>query len=247
MTDLPHQLIETLRAARHVVALTGAGVSQESGLNTFRDAQVGFWAQYRPEDLATPQAFERDPQLVWDWYAMRRTQARAAAPNPGHLALAEMASLFESFTLLTQNVDGLHQRAGSPAVIELHGSIQNVRCASCGLHYETWQETSGQVPHCPACAGLLRPNVVWFGESLPSAALQAALDATQACDLFFSIGTSGLVHPAASLAYAALEHSACLVEINATETPLTVHATHALTGTSGQLLPSLLNAYHTAR
>jgi NAD-dependent deacetylase len=240
--DFPDQLIQTLRKAQRVVALSGAGISQESGLRTFRDAQDGLWAQYRPEDLATPQAFQRNPRLVWDWYAWRREKVYQAKPNPAHYALAEMAKFIPHFTLITQNVDGLHQAAGSPNVIELHGNIRRVRCSVCGQVHSQWHQTSHEVPRCSACNGLLRPDVVWFGENLPHAELETALEAARSCELFFSIGTSGLVQPAASLAYLAQQSGACIVEINAEATPLTPHADFSLQGKAGEILPALVKA-----
>src|SRR5512142_2381963 len=148
-------LIEKLRMASRIVVLTGAGVSQESGLRTFRDAQIGLWAQYRPEDLATPEAFEKNPKLVWDWYAMRREKVKAVEPNPGHYALAEMERRAPNFTLITQNVDSLHQKAGNVAVIELHGNLQRVKCSICGKQAHGWDESPDSVPHCPLCGGFL--------------------------------------------------------------------------------------------
>lgn len=240
--DIPPALIELLRTTERAAALTGAGVSAESGVPTFRDAQTGLWAQYRPEDLATPDAFQRNPKLVWDWYAMRRARADTVAPNPGHTALAEMARRIPAFTLITQNVDGLHQKAGSPQVIELHGSIRRVKCFHCGEIAHSWQEDGPHVPQCASCGGLLRPDVVWFGEMLPAKALEAAVEAARNCQVFFSIGTSGLVQPAASLAYAAKERRAALVEVNLEPTPLSPLADFCLHGQSGIILPALVQA-----
>lgn len=238
--DIPPALIELLRNAERAVALTGAGVSQESGVPTFRDAQTGLWAQYRPEDLATPEAFQKNPKLVWDWYAERRVRANTVAPNPGHTALAEMGKRIPSFTLITQNVDGLHQKAGSRDVIELHGNIRRVKCSACGQVAVRWRENSPEVPRCFSCGGLLRPDVVWFGEMLPAGVLEAAAAAARNCRVFFSIGTSGLVQPAASLAYAAKSRGAALVEINLEPTPLTPLADFCLHERSGQILPKLV-------
>lgn len=240
--EFPAELLSYLRAASRIAVLTGAGVSQESGLRTFRDAQDGLWAQYRPEDLATPQAFAQNPRLVWDFYAMRRLKAGEVQPNPGHYALAELEKRAATFTLITQNVDGLHQRAGSRHVIELHGNITRARCAECGFFPQSWAETAEEVPPCPRCGGLLRPDVVWFGETLPPEALSAAVEAARHCQAFFSIGTSGLVQPAASLAFAARERGAVIVEINAEATPLTPHADFFLQGNSGEILPALIRA-----
>jgi NAD-dependent deacetylase len=239
---IPDDLIRFLRRAERLAALTGAGVSQESGLRTFRDAQTGLWAQYKPTDLASPEAFARDPGLVWDWYAWRREAIKGVRPNPGHYALANMARHVPDFSLITQNVDGLHRMAGSPHVIELHGNLQRVKCASCGAQAEAWEEADGNVPRCQLCGGLLRPDVVWFGEALPRAELEAAVEAARACHLFFSIGTSGQVQPAASLAFAAHNRGAVVVEINAEPTPLTPKVDFALHGKSGEILPALVQA-----
>lgn len=239
---IPGKLIHALRVAQRIVTLTGAGISAESGVPMFRDAQTGLWAQYRPEDLATPQAFRRDPKLVWEWYAWRRELVSKATPNAGHVALAQLAARVPQLTLITQNVDGLHQHAGSANVIELHGNITRTKCFDCGALAETWAEDDSVPPKCPACGGLLRPDVVWFHETLPRAALIAATEAAQTCDVFFSIGTSGIVEPAASLSFEALRGGAVAVEVNPNETPLTAHATYALHGPAGTVLPALLRA-----
>ena len=236
------KLMRVLRAARHIAVLTGAGVSAESGIPTFRDAQVGLWAQYRPEDLATPEAFERNPKLVWDWYAWRQELVRRSQPNPGHYALAEMQQRVPELSLITQNVDGLHQLAGSGGVIELHGNIIRTKCSRENIVIDQWADTGETPPRCPRCEAYLRPDVVWFGELLPAAALEAAAQAASTSDVFFSIGTSSLVEPAASLARIALRRGAAVVEINATTTPLTSSATFALQGASGEILPALVKA-----
>lgn len=238
----PSDFLTLLRRTSSLVALTGAGVSQESGLRTFRDAQTGLWKQYKPEDLASPQAFARDPKLVWDWYAWRREAVKSARPNPGHYALVEIEKRIPNFTLITQNVDGLHRMAGSRNVLELHGNIQRVRCADCGTFTETWDDDVESVPRCRRCGGLLRPDVVWFGEALPRDQLEAAIEAARSCEVFFSIGTSGVVQPAASLAYAARNHGAVLVEINLEPTPLTSKADYVFHGKSGEILPALVKA-----
>jgi NAD-dependent deacetylase len=247
---IPQALIDRLKGANHVCVLTGAGISAESGMPTFRQAQTGLWERYRPEDLATPLAFRRDPRLVWDWYAWRRELALAAHPNPGHLALVRLQDILESagraFTLVTQNVDGLHQRAGSRQVIELHGSLLRLRCFDENTPVENWAPPDGApfpgsiLPLCPNCGSLLRPDVVWFGEALPADGLQAAWQAASDCDLFFSIGTSALVEPAASLPALARRHGALLVEVNPAETPLSATAHHVLRGPAGEILPALL-------
>ena len=240
--NISQGLILALHKSTSIAVLTGAGVSQESGLRTFRDAQTGLWSQYKPEDLASPEAFTRNPKLVWDWYAMRREKIRSVLPNQGHVALVELEQHISTFTLITQNVDGLHQKAGSVNVIELHVNLQRVKCSLCGKKVSEWSETKEEVPACQVCGGLLRPDVVWFGEALPRTALEEAVLACRNCDLFFSIGTSGLVQPAASLAYAARNNGAALVEINTERTSLTTKVDFALSGKSGEILPALLKA-----
>ena len=242
--NFPTDLLRFLRS-NHVAkwaVLTGAGVSQESGLRTFRDAQTGLWAQYKPEDLASPEAFRRDPKLIWDWYAWRREAVKAVRPNPGHYALVEIENRIPGFTLITQNVDGLHRMAGSRNVLELHGNIQRVRCAECYTFTETWGDDTEAVPQCSVCGGLLRPDVVWFGEALPRDQLAAAVEAARSCEVFFSIGTSGVVQPAASLAHAARNRGGLVVEINEEPTPLTPKVDYAFHGKSGEILPELVKA-----
>ncbi len=240
--DIPPRLVEALRQARYVAVLTGAGVSAESGVPTFRDALTGLWAQFNPEELATPQAFRRNPKLVWDWYAARREMIQRVAPNAGHRALAEMERRVPRFTLITQNIDSLHQRAGSRRVLELHGSISRVKCFREETMIAQWKEEGLVPPRCPNCGSYLRPDVVWFGEMLPADAMEEATEAVQTCDLFFSIGTSGVVEPAASLSYAALENGALVVEVNPERTPLSAHAAFHLAGPSGRILPELVRA-----
>lgn len=230
-----------LRSARRVAVLTGAGISAESGIPTFRDALTGLWARYDPEELATPGAFRRNPELVWDWYAERRAKVKEARPNPGHYALAELERRVEAFRLFTQNVDGLHQEAGSRNVVELHGSIRRVRCADCGRQAEQWDESGDRPPRCGACGGMLRPDVVWFGEYLPPGALEAAWAAAEDCDVFLSVGTSNLVEPAASLPWHAHRHGAQVIVVNTTAEgqrngPGILH----LTGKAGAVLPGLI-------
>lgn len=241
LPDLPEPLIAKLRKARRVTVLTGAGVSAESGIPTFRDAMTGIWARFRPEELATPQAFAANPRRVWEWYAWRRGLVSGATPNPGHLALARLQDLVE-LHLITQNVDGLHQQAGSRAVVELHGNIARTKCSREHRVVEAWPETDALPPPCPHCGALLRPDVVWFNEALPEQALRDAVTAARACDLFFSIGTSALVQPAASLIYEAMGQGATTVEINPTETGQSREVDFALSGPSGQILPALLAA-----
>jgi len=198
VTRIPDAAIAALRDARHVCVLTGAGVSAESGVPTFREAQTGLWEKYDPLDLATPEAFLRDPVLIWRWYRWRRELVAKAEPNPGHIALAKLAALVPQLTLVTQNVDGLHQRAGSNNVLEFHGNIFEDRCFAEGCVVGC--DTESAVPICPGCGSNVRPGVVWFGEAIPTRALNDSLEAAADCDVFLSIGTSSLVFPAAGLA-----------------------------------------------
>lgn len=239
---LPKGLSQILSKASRVAVLTGAGISAESGIPTFREAQTGFWSRYDPEDLATPQAFHRNPRLVWEWYAWRRELVSRAAPNPGHYALAALELLFPEFTLITQNVDGLHQQAGSHRVLELHGNIRRIRCSVENVIIDSWTERGEIPPRCPHCGERLRPDVVWFGESLPRQALEAAWQAAGSCQVFFSIGTSSLVEPAASLAYIAKQAGAKIIEINPQPTPLTHQADFAWQQPAGAALPALMAA-----
>ncbi|HEX6828789.1 MAG TPA: NAD-dependent deacylase [Burkholderiales bacterium] len=229
-----------LRESRRVVVLTGAGISAESGVPTFRDAMTGLWARYRPEDLATPEAFLRDPKLVWEWYEWRRGLVAKANPNPGHLALAELERRIPDFTLITQNVDDLHRRAGSRNVLELHGNITRSKCFDEGTPVDAWEDTGSVPPRCPRCGGYVRPDVVWFGEALPEDALEQALEAARRCELFLCVGTSTVVQPAASLPFEALRSGARVLEVNPDATPLTPHATWSLRGPAGVMLPGLL-------
>jgi NAD-dependent deacetylase len=232
-----------LRRARHVCVLTGAGISAESGIPTFRDAQEGLWAQYSPFDLATPEGFERDPELVWRWYEWRREMIRAARPNPGHIALAQLANRVPRLTLVTQNVDGLHQRAGSPHVLEYHGNILRDRCTVEQVVAERSEDSrTSALPRCASCGALLRPDVVWFGEMIPRGALIEADEAAADCDAFLSVGTSSLVYPAAGLAEVAMRRGVPVIEVNPNRTDLSPHAEVALAGPAGYLLPALWHA-----
>jgi NAD-dependent deacetylase len=207
---------------------------------TFRDAQTGLWAKYRPEELATPSAFRRNPRLVWEWYEWRRKLVADAQPNPAHFALAEMERLFLQFHLITQNVDGLHQRAASRNVIELHGNITRTRCFDEGTIVSSWKETGDVPPKCPNCGGLLRPDVVWFEEPLPDTEMNLAIRASTSCEVFLSVGTSTVVHPAASLPFEAVRRGATVVEINPQRTPFSARAHFTLAGAAGVVLPELI-------
>ncbi|WP_119300931.1 SIR2 family NAD-dependent protein deacylase [Dongia deserti] len=237
--DLPFELIDRLRVAKRIVAFTGAGISAESGLSTFRDKQTGLWAQYRPEDLATPQAFRRNPRMVWEWYEWRRGFVAKVEPNPGHHALARIEAARPGFFLVTQNVDGLHARAGSRNLVELHGNIRRTICFEHRHLAESWEPVEEPPPRCERCGGLLRPDVVWFGEALPENALRRAQEAAAHCDLFLSIGTSTLVYPAAELPFIAGSNGATVIEINPDFTPLSKLADFVLREKAGVALPAI--------
>lgn len=241
--NISADLVARLRGARRVVALTGAGISAESGIPTFRDAMTGLWARFRPEELATPEAYMRDPKLVWDWYAWRRSRVEAAEPNAGHRALVELEARVPEFLLVTQNVDGLHARAGSRRIAELHGNIMRTKCFDCDRvagELEQWGDAVP--PSCRHCGGMLRPDVVWFGEMLPAEALGEAMRASTISDVFLSVGTSTVVEPAASLPFYALRGGAVVIEVNPDPTPLTPHASFSLRGPAATVLPELVAA-----
>ncbi len=239
------QVATRLSKAHRVVALTGAGVSAESGLATFRGAG-GLWEGHRIEDVATPSAFQRDPALVWRFYNARRANLRTVQPNPGHRAFVELEDYFVNrsegdgaFTLVTQNVDGLHRTAGSRRVLELHGSLQRVRCTRCSYLAAT-DEALPDLPHCPQCGQLLRPDVVWFHEMLPADIWRAAAEATAICECFLVVGTSAIVYPAAGLIDAARAAGAMVVVINPEATSASRRGGLALRGRSGVVLPQLM-------
>ena len=233
------QTREWLRAASSVAALTGAGISAESGIPTFRGAG-GLWRQFRPEDLATPEAFGRDPRLVWEWYEWRRKLIASAQPNPGHVALVELEKSKPQFTLITQNVDGLHERAGSRKVLKLHGDIWISRCTGCGRERRDKGRPLEELPPRCECGSLLRPGVVWFGEALPAGVWREAEQATRSAEVFLVIGTSAVVHPAAGLVWLAQSAGAKVIEINPEETPLSSQLDRSLRGTAGELLARLI-------
>lgn len=228
---------EAVRQARSIVVLTGAGVSAESGIPTFR-SNGGYWQTQRFQDLATPEGFARDPKLVWTWYEERRRGVAAANPNAGHYALVELEKRAGRFALITQNVDGLHERAGSKNVIRLHGSIWVVRCLTCGVEQMNYEELNDLPPSCE-CGGMLRPGVVWFGEQLPDGAIERAVDEVKLADIVIVAGTSARVYPAASLIPLAAQ-SARVIEINPEATDYSEDVTWSLRGTSANILPRLL-------
>jgi NAD-dependent deacetylase len=238
-------LAERIVGANHVACMTGAGVSAESGVPTFRGAG-GLWEGLRAEEVATPEAFARDPELVWRFYLARRRGLIGIQPNPAHLALVELERICRHFELITQNVDGLHHLAGSRKLITLHGEIWIDRCTHCGQE-ERVSEVAEGMPKCPHCGGLRRPGVVWFGEVLPPDAMQRAAQAARSAELFLVIGTSSVVQPAASLAHLAKDHGATVIEINTEPTPLTQHANATLAGRAGEIMARVMAAVASAR
>ena len=246
LDDMIHAVAARLAGARRIAVLTGAGISAESGIRTFRDTMEGLWKDFDPQKLATPEAFAADPELVSRWYDWRRLGCLAAEPNAGHVALAALERRTReragTFTLLTQNVDGLHQRGGSVNVVELHGSIHVWRCTRTGAEVrpDPTPFPTFPPPSPRGAGGVLRPGVVWFGESLPIAAVQAAAEAVATCDIFFSIGTSAVVYPAAGFVQEAGANGAITVEINPGSTPLSRLVDFSLRGPAGDLLPRIL-------
>lgn len=228
-----------IASAQAVTILTGAGISADSGVPTFRGAG-GLWRNVRAEDLATPEAFERNPRLVWEWYDWRRELIATTRPNPAHLAIASLESRIGNFWLITQNVDGLHRTAGSTKLSEIHGNIWMVRCTACGAVTENHQVPLSLLPHCKPCGGLLRPHIVWFGESLWEADLARCATQLQACEVLLVIGTSGVVYPAAGFASIAKEAGACVIEVNLDQTPQSDLVDIALRGRAKDLVPLLL-------
>jgi NAD-dependent deacetylase len=240
--ELPEALMQAAQsmiAAEKVIVLTGAGVSKESGIPTFRDALTGLWANYSPEKLATVEGFLSDPPLVWQWYDSRREMIRNVKPNAGHHALVDLEKHVPDLVVITQNIDGLHRAAGSTTVIELHGNIGRIKCFE--NEHETDDLTSGlkEPPFCH-CGSMMRPAVVWFGEALPHKELSQAFLLAEEADLIMVVGTSGLVHPAASIPFLAKRHGATVIEVNPERTPITDIAEIRLTGASAKILPELV-------
>lgn len=243
---IPSAVIQAVRNARHLVVFTGAGVSAESGVHTFRDALTGLWARFDPMQLATPEAFVRDPALVWGWYEWRRQLLLGVEPNPAHLAIARLEQKLPRVTLITQNVDDLHERAGSTQVLHLHGSIFAPRCFDCDRPHAfagapaMASEQKLEPPRCDRCDGMVRPGVVWFGESLPEHALNAAFAAAENCDCLLSVGTSGVVQPAAQIPSLASRAGATVVHINPDAVPVHHVNEYSVQGLAGEILPLLV-------
>ena len=232
-------LRSTLSVATDVVFFTGAGMSAESGVPTFR-GDDGIWKKFKPEELANFDAFMRNPGLVWEWYRHRKRLISEISPHAGHRAIAAMERLFDRVTVITQNIDNLHRRAGSSRIHELHGNIERNYCINCGKDYPDESIFTGDgIPHCKSCNGLIRPDVVWFGEMLPANEWDAGVAATERADLFFAVGTSAVVYPAASLPRIAKRSGARVVEINTERTDLTPHADEFIQAKAGEALPAL--------
>ncbi len=234
--DIP-RLVKLMDRSARIVVLTGAGISAESGVPTFR-GESGLWRQFRAEDLATPEAFQRDPKLVWEWYDWRRGLMAKVEPNPGHRILARWEERFPEFVLITQNIDGLHAKVGSRRIIELHGNIWKTRCTREGIVGDNAEVPLKTIPPvCPCCGAMLRPHVVWFGEPLDTADIDQAFTASRCCRLMFVVGTSAVVQPAASLPAIAARAGATIVEVNPDTTPLTPDADFSFRGKAGEILP----------
>lgn len=248
--DIPQALLDALRSAQRVVVFTGAGVSAESGIATFRDALTGLWSRFDAQALATPEAFRAHPDIVWGWYEWRRAQVLRAAPNAAHHAIAALARHVPDLTVVTQNVDDLHERAGSTQVVHLHGSLHAPRCSVCAAPQAYANNAPDEPdegrriapPACTRCGQPVRPGVVWFGESLPGDAWSIALRAAEQCNLLFSIGTSALVYPAAELPQRALAAGATVVQVNPNVTPLDAQAHCNLHGAAAEVMPRVLAA-----
>jgi NAD-dependent deacetylase len=239
MKDIPQSFINKLLEAEHLVFFTGAGISAESGIPTFR-GKDGIWNKLKPEELANFDAFLRNPEMVWEWYSHRKKIIHESLPNSGHKAIAEMQNHFKEVTVVTQNIDNLHRRAGSKKIYELHGNIERNYCINCRTFYNEELPFAGKVPTCLKCGGLIRPDIVWFGEYLPQDQFKASENASRNCDIFFVIGTSAVVFPAASLIYSARESGAFIVEVNIEETEISFLADKSFYGEAGKVLPLIV-------
>lgn len=238
--NLPERLIERLLSARSCVVLTGAGVSAESGVPTFRDALNGTWSRFNVEEFATPDAFKRDPKKVWEWYEQRRMHASDIKPNPGHYAFVQLEKMFPDFWLITQNVDGLHQKAGTKNIMALHGDIYKNKCFKEDIYIERVPESDEKPPRCPNCGGYIRPAVVWFHEPLPEAEMKKAREVSLNCDIFIVAGTSAVVYPAAELPIIAKRNGAYVIEVNLEQTAISDQVDITILGKTGEVMPELV-------
>jgi NAD-dependent deacetylase len=236
---VPDKILQRLRSAQSVVVLTGGGMAAESGIPSFREAQIDEWMTYDVSELATPQAFARNPRLVWRWYEHRRRLADAAEPSPAHYALVDLEQFYPKFTLITQTIDGLHWRAGSRDLLELNGCLRRSRCYETGEVLSAWEETGDVPPHCPHCGSLLRPDVVMFGEGLPHAELRAARQAVETCDLFLCVGSVGAIEPIASFPFVARRVKALVVTIAPEDTLYSLMADHVVNARPGEVMTEL--------
>jgi NAD-dependent deacetylase len=240
--DILETIVNKFKTDQRVVVFTGAGVSAESGIPTFRDKFDGLWSQYSVDDVASLQGFNNDPKLVWEWHEQLRNKILGVEPNPAHRAISLMEAMVPDFTLITQNIDGLHQRAGNTKVIELHGNIHRFRCFDEDLPIEKWADTKEIPPRCPHCGGPLRPDVVWFGEALSDDSYSKAKEAVRNCTMLFSIGTSSLIYPAAVIPFEAAHRGAMVVQINPNPTELDEATPFTLRGNAGEWMPIIVNA-----
>lgn len=241
MSDTEGKLLSALnilKSSKYVVVLAGAGLSQESGVPTFRGAD-GLWKQFRAEELATPQAFQRNPELVWEWYCWRRSIIAKAEPNQAHYAIVELEKKYEQFLLITQNVDGVHRKAGSKKYIEIHGCIWESKCVDCYSVVDDFETDHTKISPCKKCGGIMRPNVVWFGEAIPDMNLRKSYYAAQSCDVMIVVGTSGYVQPAASLPFLAKQNNAKVIDINIEPTSISEIADIFIQGRAGEVLPRI--------
>jgi NAD-dependent deacetylase len=237
---------EALIESRSLVVSTGAGMSRESGIPTFRDAPNALWENYDPETLASPQGWLKDPPLVWRWYAERRRLISQTSPHPGHYAIAELEDHFEDFVVITQNIDDLHRKAGSRSLVEVHGNIFRYKCFDAEHEIDELPDGNDEPPRCE-CGSLIRPNVVWFGELLPEEAIRRSYQAIEACDTMLVVGTSGIVVPVAGFPALARQMGARIIEINPEETPITNVAHLFLQGPAGEVLPRLVGMFKELR
>lgn len=244
MMEIDQSLINILRKSNSLVFFSGAGISAESGIPTFR-GEGGIWNKLKPEELANFDAFMKNPKMVWEWYNHRKNIINESKPNAAHITIAEFQNHFEEVTVVTQNIDNLHRRAGSRKVFELHGNIERNYCVDCKTYYNEELEFKDGIPKCK-CGGLIRPDVVWFGEFLPEYEFEEGEKASMNADIFFIIGTSAVVYPAAGLIQSAKRGGALLVEINLTKTEISSIVDYSFTGKAGEILPALLEKYKTA-